>query len=120
MGYSESSKAYRIYFPIFKKIDIRRYVTFNKDSTYNKSKKRPVEDSEETKVPRIQDTTVNDANQDEDQEIEEPQEPVDPPQEETCMGTRGYPRCRKILGSRRNAQREEKNQVLLRLCSPIM
>ena len=34
--------------------------------------KRPVEDSEETEVPRIQDTTMNDENQDEDREIEEP------------------------------------------------
>ena len=81
MGYSESSKAYRIYFPIFKKIDIRRDVTFDEDSTYNKSRKRTVEDSEETKVPRIQDTTMNNANKDEDQEIEEPQELVDSPQE---------------------------------------
>ena len=40
-----------------------------------------MEDSKETEVPRIQDTTMNDANQDEDREIEEPQEPVDPPQE---------------------------------------
>jgi len=29
MGYSESSKAYRIYFPGFKKIDISRDVTFD-------------------------------------------------------------------------------------------
>ena len=66
MGYSESSKSYRIYFPGFKKIDIRRDVTFDEDSTYNKSRKRPVEDYEETEVPRIQDTTMNDENQDED------------------------------------------------------
>ena len=50
MGYSESSKAYRIYFPRFKKIDISSDVTFDKDSAYNKSKKRPVEDLEESKV----------------------------------------------------------------------
>ena len=81
VGYSESSKAYIIYFPRFKKIDISRDVTLDEDSAYNKSKKRPVEDSEEIEVPRIQDTTMNDANQDEDREIEEPQEPVDPPQE---------------------------------------
>ena len=29
MGYSESSKDYRIYFPGFKKIDISRDVTFD-------------------------------------------------------------------------------------------
>ena len=31
VGYSESSKAYRIYFPRFKKIDLSRDVTFDKD-----------------------------------------------------------------------------------------
>ena len=41
VGYSESSKAYRIYFPGFKKIDINRDVTFDEDSTYNKSRRRP-------------------------------------------------------------------------------
>ena len=66
VGYSESSKSYKIYFPRFKKIDISRDITFDEDSSYNKSRKRPVEDSEETKVPRIQYTTMNDANQVED------------------------------------------------------
>ena len=44
VGYSESSKAYRIYFPGFKKTDINRDVTFDEDSSYIKSRKRPVED----------------------------------------------------------------------------
>ena len=44
VGYSESLKAYRIYFPGFKKIDISRDVTFDEDS----SKKRPVEEPKET------------------------------------------------------------------------
>ena len=81
MGYSESSKAYRIYFPRYKKIDISRDVTFDEDTTYNKSRKRPVEDPEEVEVPRIQDTTMNEATPEEDREIGEPQEPVDPPHE---------------------------------------
>ena len=33
VGYSESSKAYRIYFLRFKKIEISRDVTFDEDST---------------------------------------------------------------------------------------
>ena len=65
MGYSESSKAYRIYFLGFKKINITSDVTFDEDSAYNKSRKRPVEDSKETEVLRIQDTTTNDAKKDE-------------------------------------------------------
>ena len=39
VGYSESSKDYKIYFPGFKKIYISRDVTFDEDSSYNKSKK---------------------------------------------------------------------------------
>ena len=74
VGYSESSKAYRIYLPGFKKIEISRDVTFYEDSAYNKSRKRHVEYPEEN-------TTMNDATLEENREIEEPQEPVDPPQE---------------------------------------
>ena len=71
---------------------------------------------------------MNDENQDEDREIEEPQELVDPPKEKNPHKRKPawvreaiqIPRCRKIWGSRRNAHREEENQVLLRICSPIM
>ena len=42
---------------------------------------RPVEEPKETEAPRIHDTTMNEEYQEEDREIEEPQEPVDPPQE---------------------------------------
>ena len=59
VGYSERSKAYRIYFPGFKKIEISRDVTFDKDLSYIKSKKRPTEEPEETRAPRIHDTTMN-------------------------------------------------------------
>ena len=46
VGYSDSSKAYRIYFPGYKKIDISRDVTFDEDTAYNKSRKIPVEELE--------------------------------------------------------------------------
>ena len=81
MGYSESSKSYRIYFPVFKKIEISRDVIFDEDLAYNKSRKRHAEHPEEIEAPRIHDTTMNKEYQEEDWEIEEPQEPVDPPQE---------------------------------------
>ena len=105
LGYFERSKAYRIHFLGFKKINISRDVTFDKDSAYNKSRKRP---AEETEVPRIHDTTMNEEIQEEDREIEEPQEPVDPPQEKNSHKRKpawvqegSYPRCIKIWGSRR-------------------
>ena len=75
VGYSENSKAYRIYFPGFKKIGISRNVTFDEDTTYNKSIKKPTEESKEAEAPRIHDTTMNE----EAQEFEEPQRPIDPP-----------------------------------------
>ena len=48
VGYFENLKAYRIYFLGFKKIYISRDVTFDEDTTYNKSKKRPTKDPKET------------------------------------------------------------------------
>ena len=79
MGYSESSKAYRIYLPGFKNIDINRDVKFDEDSAYKKSRKRPAEEPKETEIPRIWDTTMDESILEEDREIEEPQELVDPP-----------------------------------------
>ena len=64
-----------------KKIDISRDVTFDEDSTYNKSRKRPAEDPKELEAPRIHDTTMNEETQEEYKEFEEPQEHVDPPQD---------------------------------------
>ena len=81
VGYSESSKSYRIYFPGFKNIDISRDVTFDEDLAYIKSRKKLAEEPEEAKAPRIHDTIMNEETQEEDREFEEPQRPVDPPQE---------------------------------------
>ena len=81
MGYSESSKAYRIYFLGLRKIYISRDVTFDEDTTYKKYRKKPTEDPKEVEAPRFHDTTMNEETQEEDREFEEPQEPVDPPQE---------------------------------------
>ena len=83
MGYSESSKAYKIYFPGYKNIDIRRDVTFDEDTAYNKSRKRPAEEPEEAEAeaPIIHDTTMNEEAQEEDQEFEKPQRSVYPPLE---------------------------------------
>ena len=80
MGYSEILNSYRIYFPGFNNIDISRDITFDEDSAYIKSRKRPTKEPEETEAPRIHDTAMNEEIQEEDQELEEPQEPVDPHQ----------------------------------------
>ena len=66
IGYSDTSKAYKIYFPGFNNIDISRDVAFNEDSVYNKSRRIHVEEPEEAKSPKIHDTTMNEEIQEED------------------------------------------------------
>ena len=68
---------------------------------------------------------MNEAISEENREVEEPQEPTDLPQEknphkrkpawvrEAIQGAERY-------GAPEEMHREEKNQVLLRLCSPTM
>ena len=72
MGYFESLKDYIIYFPGYKKIDISKDVTFYEYTAYNKSRKRPAEEPEESEAPKIHDTTMNEEIQEEDREFEEP------------------------------------------------
>ena len=52
IGYNETSKAYRIYFPGFKKIDISRDVTFDEDLTYFNSRRTHIQEVEEPKDTR--------------------------------------------------------------------
>ena len=66
MGYHESLKAYRIYFPEYKKIEISMDVTFDEDIAYNKFRTRPTEEPEEAEAPIIHDTTMNEETQEED------------------------------------------------------
>ena len=70
MGYSESSKAYRIYFLGYKNIDISKDVTFDEDTAYKKSRKKPDEEPEEEEAPRIHDATMNKETKGEDKEFE--------------------------------------------------
>ena len=119
MGYSESSRAYKIYFPWFKKIDISTDVTFDKDSSYIKSRKKPPEESEETREPRIHDTIMNEQIQEEDRELEEPQEPIDPTLENNSHN-RKLAWVREIIqGTERYGDSEEtpRGRKRTRLCS---
>ena len=54
VGYSDQSKAYIIYIPGFRKIEFNRDVTFDEDTTFNKSKKTHV-DEEGQETPRVVD-----------------------------------------------------------------
>ena len=59
VGYSEQSKAYRIYIPRFCQIEISRDVTFDEDATFNKSRKIFADEDheEEEGDPRTKEAT---------------------------------------------------------------
>jgi hypothetical protein len=44
VGYSETSKAYRVYIPGHEKIETRRYVTFDEDETFNRSRQNHIDE----------------------------------------------------------------------------
>ena len=49
VGYSDTSKSYRIDFPGFKNINISRDVAFDEGSTYSRSTRLTIEEFEEPK-----------------------------------------------------------------------
>ena len=53
MRYFESSKAYRIYFPGFKNIDITRDATFDEDSSYFISRRTHIQELKEPEEMRV-------------------------------------------------------------------
>jgi hypothetical protein len=78
--YSETSKAYRVYVPGHKKIEINRDVIFDEDAAFCKSKRNHVDevhDEEPTtsKVPNTEEEELVPENHD----MMEPQKPVDSP-----------------------------------------
>ena len=66
-----------------------------------------------TKVPRIHDTTMNEEIQEEDRELDEPQEPVDPPQEKNphkrnLLGYKKLSKVQKDMGLQKKITEKEK------------
>ena len=64
VGYSETSKAYRIHIPGLKKIEVSPDVIFDEGATYKKSKQRRAgEDLDEEPVaPRVTETVTQDVD----------------------------------------------------------
>jgi hypothetical protein len=83
VGYSDTSKAYRVYIPGHRKIEISRDVTFDEDVSFHKSKQGRAEEShdEENGVPRAAETREVEAEESipEDQDMAKPQRPVEKP-----------------------------------------
>jgi hypothetical protein len=71
VGYSDSSKAYRIYIPEQHKIEVNRDVTFNEKMAFKKSIEETIEE-EEIEEP-IEESTEN-----QNEEKEQPDHPMQP------------------------------------------
>ena len=89
VGYSETSKAYRIHVPGFKKIEINRDVIFDEDVAFCKSKKNSSEEiqDEEPKALRWLELEAEEIVREDHDEME-PQRPEDPPKEVTLYKRR--------------------------------
>ena len=79
VGYSDKSKAYRIYILGYRQIEVRRDVTFGKDTNFRKSKKDK-EDEKEHETPRATECPKLVRNEEddhipEDHDMTEPQRP---------------------------------------------
>jgi hypothetical protein len=68
VGYSENSKAYRIYVPVKRQIEVRKYVTFHEEATFKKSKELQQESE------AVQPATPSSENEESDDQREEPHE----------------------------------------------
>jgi len=77
VGYSESSKAYRIYVPGQQKVEINRDVTFDEGIAFNKS----IEDSKDSNDEEEHEDTKEDntfSQEHPSEELELPHEPMEP------------------------------------------
>jgi hypothetical protein len=84
VGYSETLKAYKVYIPGHKQVDISRDVTFNEDATFNNTRKCRIDEDhdEEPIAPRVVDTRIDiipEEHDIEDHDMANPQRPIDPP-----------------------------------------
>ena len=85
VGYSEQSKAYQIYIPWYHQIELRKYVTFEEDTAFIKSKKDK-EDEEEHETTKAAEGPKPVRNEEEEQipkdhDMTEPQRPKEFPSE---------------------------------------
>jgi hypothetical protein len=60
VGYSETSKAYRVYIPGYRQIEISRDVTFDEDAIFSRSRQHHTDEihDEEPKAPRVVNTNA--------------------------------------------------------------
>jgi hypothetical protein len=76
VGYSESSKAYRIYIPEQHKVEVSKDVTFNVKMAFKKSIEETIEE-EEHEEPKEESTCLPES-QNEEIELDHPMQPCEP------------------------------------------
>lgn len=82
VGYSESSKAYRVYIPGFRQINTSRDVTFDEDAAFNRSRPNHTDEvhDEDFEAPRVTGTD-SEEHDPEDHDMTEHQKPENSPKE---------------------------------------
>ena len=111
VGYSEQSKAYRIYLPGYRQIELNRDVTFDKDTTFRKSKKDK-EDGEEHETLKAVEIPKPIRNGEEDHMSEahdliEPQRPEEFPSEMISRKRKPTQDCEVIKEAKRHGSPKE-------------
>jgi hypothetical protein len=89
VGYSESSKAYKIYIPEQHKIEVNRDVTFDEKLAFKKS----IEDSmeEEYEEPKEESTSFPESQNEEPEQLDHPVQPCRPIESVNIPKTRKHP-----------------------------
>jgi hypothetical protein len=77
VGYSESSKAYRIYIPEQHKIEVSRDVTFNENMDFNKSIEETIEEEEEYEEPIEESMCLPESQNEEKEQLDHPMQPCE-------------------------------------------
>jgi hypothetical protein len=118
IGYSETSKAYRIYIPEQRQIEISRDVTFDEEIAFRKSRDSHMdEDREEQKAPKdavMIDSTLEEHIPEDQNETVEPEIHVDPPKEVTI--TKKRPTWIRNTLQEWLLQREQETTQVFQLC----
>jgi hypothetical protein len=82
VGYSETLKAYRVYIPGHKQVEINRDLTFDEDAAFNNSRKCcTYEESVAPRVANMRNAIVPEEHNIEDHDMAGPQRPTDPPED---------------------------------------
>jgi hypothetical protein len=87
VGYSESSKAYRIYIPEQHKIEVSRDVTFNEKMDFKKSIEESTEE-EEYEEPKEESTYLPESQNEEPEQLDHLMQPCEPIESVTVPKTR--------------------------------